>query len=315
MCRPPRSGTSGAGRGAPSAVTSLSVKLPPLLRALRPHQWAKNTLLVLPALAAHVAWAPSLGLDLLAGFASFSLLASASYLLNDIIDLPHDRLHPSKCRRPLASGQIPVRLAAGMAAVLLVAAAAIAAGLPQRFQLALGAYLALNLAYTFGVRRLPVADVIALATLYATRVVAGAALVDVPLSRWFLAFSLFLFLSLALVKRVVELQAVPDGTTGFVRGRSYLRADIPVLVSLGVACAAASALVYCLYVTGEDVGHLYRRSDVLWIGLPLVIYWQARVWLITSRGDMHSDPVVFALRDRVSWYALAAFLLTVVAAA
>ena len=283
-------------------------------RSCRPHQWAKNALLFLPAAAAHVAWTRSLALTLLAGFASFSLLASASYLVNDLLDLPHDRLHPSKCRRPLAAGQLSVRLAAAMATVLFVAAAAIAAGLPTRFQLALGAYLALNLAYTFGVRRLPVADVIALATLYATRVVAGAALVDVPLSRWFLAFSLFLFLSLALVKRVVELQAVPDGTGGFVRGRSYLRADIPVLVSLGVACAAASALVYCLYVTGDDVGRLYRRPDALWLGLPLILYWQARVWLITNRGDMHSDPVVYALRDRVSYYVLAAFLLAVVAA-
>jgi 4-hydroxybenzoate polyprenyltransferase len=191
---------------------------PPLLRALRPHQWAKNALLLVPALAAHLAWTPALGLDLLGGFAAFSLLASALYLVNDVLDLRHDRLHPTKSRRPLASGQLSVATALGAAAVLFVAAAALALGRGVHFQLTLVAYLAINLAYSLDLKRRPVLDVIVLATLYATRVVAGAALVGVPLSRWFLAFSLFLFLSLALVKRVVELQALPDGVTGFVRG-------------------------------------------------------------------------------------------------
>jgi len=288
---------------------------PPLLHALRPHQWAKNALLLLPALAAHLAWTPALGLTLLAGFAAFSLLASALYLVNDVVDLRHDRLHPTKSRRPLASGQLSVATALGAAAVLFVSAAALALGRGAHFQLTLVAYLAINLAYTLDLKRRPILDVILLATLYATRVVAGATLVDVPLSRWFIAFALFLFFSLALVKRVAELLAVPDGTTGFLQGRSYMRADVPALVALGAACTAASALVYCLYVTGDDVGRLYRHSDLLWAGLPLVLYWQARIWLITNRGDMHDDPVVFALRDRVSYVVLAAFVVTVLAAA
>jgi len=286
----------------------------PLAKALRPHQWAKNTLLLLPALAAHVAWTPALGLTLLQGVAAFSLLASALYLVNDLADLRHDRLHPTKSRRPLASGQLGVPAAVGAAAILLAAAAALALPLPAAFRLALAAYLGLNVTYTLDLKRRPILDVIVLATLYATRVVAGAALADVPLSRWFLAFSLFLFLSLALVKRVVELKAVPDGATDFVRGRAYLRADIPVLASLGAACAAASALVYCLYVTGGEVGRLYRHPDVLWLGLPLILYWQARVWVVTNRGDMHDDPVVFALRDRVSYAVAGLFLLTMVVA-
>ena len=288
---------------------------PPLLHALRPHQWAKNALLLLPALAAHLAWTPALGLTLLAGFAAFSLLASALYLVNDVVDLRHDRLHPTKSRRPLASGQLSVATALGAAAVLFVSAAALALGRGAHFQLTLVAYLAINLSYTLDLKRRPILDVILLATLYATRVVAGATLVDVPLSRWFIAFALFLFFSLALVKRVAELLAVPDGTTGFLQGRSYMRADVPALVALGAACTAASALVYCLYVTGDDVGRLYRHSDLLWAGLPLVLYWQARIWLITNRGDMHDDPVVFALRDRVSYVVLAAFVVTVLAAA
>jgi len=287
----------------------------PLLRALRPHQWAKNALLLLPAVAAHLAWTPALGLDLLAGFAAFCFLASALYLVNDVVDLRHDSLHPTKSRRPLASGQISIAAAVGAAVVLFVAAAAFALGRGARFQLALGAYLAINVAYTLDLKRRPILDVIVLATLYTARVVAGAALVSVPLSRWFIAFALFLFLSLALVKRVAELIAVPDGATGFLQGRSYLRADVPALVALGAACTAASALVYCLYVTGDDAARLYAHRDLLWAGLPLVLYWQARVWLITGRGAMHDDPVLFALKDRVSYGVLALFLLTVVAAA
>ena len=290
-------------------------RLPPLVRALRLHQWAKNSLLLLPALAAHLPWTPALGLRLVHGLAAFSLLASALYLVNDLADLRHDRLHPTKSRRPLASGQLTVPVAIGAAAGLFVAAAALALPLAAEFQMALFAYLAVNVAYTLDLKRRPILDVIVLATLYATRVVAGAALVAVPLSRWFLAFSLFLFLSLALVKRVVELQAVADGATGFVRGRSYVRADVPALVALGAACTAASALVYCLYVTGDEVGRLYGRPDVLWVGLPLFLYWQARIWLITSRGDMHEDPVLFALRDRASYVLAGLFLLTVVVAA
>jgi len=290
-------------------------RLPPLVRALRLHQWAKNALLLLPALAAHLPWTPALGLRLVHGLAAFSLLASALYLVNDLADLRHDRLHPTKSRRPLASGQLTVPVAIGAAAGLFVAAAALALPLAAEFQMALFAYLAVNVAYTLDLKRRPILDVIVLATLYATRVVAGAALVAVPLSRWFLAFSLFLFLSLALVKRVVELQAVADGATGFVRGRSYVRADVPALVALGAACTAASALVYCLYVTGDEVGRLYGRPDVLWVGLPLFLYWQARIWLITSRGDMHEDPVLFALRDRASYVLAGLFLLTVVVAA
>jgi 4-hydroxybenzoate polyprenyltransferase len=285
-----------------------------LLCALRPHQWAKNALIALPALAAHLAWTPALGLRLLLGLTAFSAASSALYLVNDLVDLPADRVHPTKRSRPIASGALGVRAAALAAVALAAVAAALAIQLPGEFRVTLAAYAALSAAYSFSLKRRPVLDVIVLATLYTARVVAGAALVDVPLSRWFLAFSILLFLSLALVKRVVELQAMPEGQTGFVRGRSYVRDDLPTLVSLGAACTAASALVYCLYVTGDDVGRLYRRPDLLWIGLPLILYWQARIWLITGRGDMHEDPVAFALRDRVGYFVIAAFLLTVLAA-
>ena len=280
--------------------------LPPLFRALRPHQWAKNALLVLPALAAHLPWTPSLGLALFEGVAAFCLMASGLYLVNDVLDLRNDRLHPTKSRRPLASGQVSVPAALAVAGLLVLAATALGGRLPVGGRWALTAYAAGSLAYSLDLKRRPVLDVIVLATLYATRVVAGAETAHVPLSRWFLAFALFLFLSLALVKRVVELQGLPKEATGFARGRCYVRADVPALVALGAACTAASALVYCLYVTSEDVGRLYRHPDLLWAGLPLILYWQARIWLVANRGDMHEDPVVFALRDGVGYLVLAA---------
>jgi 4-hydroxybenzoate polyprenyltransferase len=276
-----------------------------LASAVRPHQWAKNALVFLPVLAAHKAGS-DVYMPLAKGVAAFCLTASAVYLCNDIIDLPKDRVHPRKRHRALASGALSIR-AAGVTAVLLLAAAAtLASSLPSAFWGTLGFYVAVSMAYSLDLRRRPVVDVITLATLYAVRVVAGAALVSVPLSRWFVALAVFLFLSLALVKRVVELQDVEGDVTR--AGRGYRPSDVPVLVAIGCASTVASMLVYCLYITGEDVLRLYRHPDVLWFGLPLLLYWQTRVWLFTSRRAMHHDPVVFALRDRVSYVIAVAFL-------
>lgn len=281
-----------------------------LLRAMRPHQWSKNGLLVLPALAAHLPWSWSSAFVLAAGFAAFSALASAVYLLNDIVDRPHDRVHATKRHRPIAAGAVPVTTAIAAVAALVAFATVLSLPLPDGFKAVLVVYLLATTAYSFVLKKKPIVDVITLAGLYATRVVAGAALVMVPLSRWFLAFSVFFFFSLALVKRVVELGSVPASSAGG-RGRGYLKADLPVLSGLGVGASVVSALVYCLYITSDDVGQLYQRPDALWLGLPLLLYWQARVWLLTGRGRMEEDPVVFALRDRVSYFVLATFLLVI----
>jgi 4-hydroxybenzoate polyprenyltransferase len=281
-----------------------------LLRALRPHQWSKNALLALPALAAHLTWDWSSVVGLVAGFSAFSALASAVYLLNDLVDLPHDRLHQSKRRRPLAAGELGIPATLAMIPVLVAVSVAASWWLPDPFKLVLAFYLVATTAYSFVLKRKPIVDVITLAALYTTRVVAGAALVTVPLSRWFLAFAVFFFLSLALVKRVVELAHAPAGATTLT-GRGYGTVDLPVLTGLGAGASLVSALVYCLYITSIDVGRLYTRADLLWVGLPILLYWQARVWLLTGRGRMDDDPVVFALRDRVSYLVLAGFLLVV----
>jgi 4-hydroxybenzoate polyprenyltransferase len=282
------------------------------IRAIRPHQWSKNALIVLPALAAHLTWDLALLGTLLLGVLTFSVTASAIYLVNDLVDLPHDRLHPTKRRRPFAAGELGSAEGAFAAVLLAALAAALSLALPWAFRLTLACYAALSLAYSFALKRRPGLDVIVLATLYTTRVVAGGALVSVALSRWFLALSVFLFLSLALVKRVIEVQRRPEA--GRTPGRDYFASDLPVLIGAGLGATMASALVYCLYITDGDVLRLYTHPDGLWLVLPLLLYWQLRIWIFALRRQVHDDPVVFALRDRVSRLAVMVFLLIVAAA-
>lgn len=300
--------------GRPTSPASGLLRLP-WLRALRPHQWAKNFLLFLPGLAAHLRPSTRIGVQLGLAFLSFSLLASAVYLLNDLVDQPHDRLHPTKRHRPIAAGELSRQSALVGAFVLVIAAIAMARWLPQSFQLMLLLYLVTTISYSLLLKRLAIADVLALATLYAMRIVAGAAAVEVPLSQWFLAFSIFLFLSLALVKRVVELQDKIPGDASAMPGRGYVASDVPLLAALGQASAVASALVYCLYITGEDVRRLYTHPELLLAGLPVLLYWMSRVWLLTGRRAMHEDPVMFSLRDPVSYLMLFAMLTIVFLAA
>jgi 4-hydroxybenzoate polyprenyltransferase len=282
------------------------------VRALRVHQWAKNLLLVLPALAAHRTPTPALVGPLLLAFLSYSLLASAVYLVNDIEDIENDRLHPTKRDRPLASGQMSEKAAAAVAAGLAAVALALTLALPPRFRMVWAAYLALSSGYSFGLKKVVVLDVMVLGALYTSRVIAGAAAVEVPLSRWFLPFTVFFFSSLAIVKRMVEAQGAAEREVEDLAGRGWSVQDIPVLLGFGAACSVASALVYCLYITSDEVRQLYARPDWLWLGLPILLYWLGRVWLLANRGEVHEDPVLFALRDRPSYLvgaAIAAVLL------
>lgn len=284
------------------------------IRALRPHQWAKNALLGLPALAAHLSWSLPLAASIIAGFAAFCLASSAVYLTNDLFDLAQDRQHPTKRRRPLAAGELSVPGALALILLLGATAAGIASRLPGHFQASLSGYVLIAGIYCALMKRLAVADVLTLATLYTVRVIAGAALVEVELSRWFLAFSVFFFLSLAVVKRVVELQSRPREVTGSLPGRGYSAEDIPVLTGLGLGATVVGGLVYCLYITSADVVRQYARPDLLWGGLLIYLYWQVRVWILTGRNRMTEDPVIFALRDPTSRFAFLALLAMVVLA-
>lgn len=269
-------------------------------RLLRPHQWVKNALLLVPLLAAHGAGgAGALPHGLLA-FVSFCLCASAVYVVNDAVDVESDRAHPRKRHRPIAAGEVSVRTACVLAPTLLAMAAAIAIFLPSRFGLTLALYAATTSAYSFALKGLVMIDAICLAGLYTLRIIAGAAASQVPLSFWLLLFAIFLFLSLAFVKRYAELDSLRRQQRLKASGRGYHVEDLSVLESFGTAAGYLSVLVLALYINSPDIESLYRHPKYIWGLCVLMLYWISRVWMKAHRGAMHDDPVVFALRDRVS---------------
>lgn len=278
----------------------------PLLRALRPAQWSKNLLLFLPLLAGHVA-DPARWEAAALTFLAFGLVASATYLVNDLFDLEADRSHPRKCRRPLASGQLQPARALLAAAVTGAAGLALALAVSPTVAGMLLGYLAITALYTARLKSMVVVDVLALAVLYAWRVLTGAVAGGVVLSNWLLAFALFQFLSLALVKRCSELERIVQGTTTHAPGRGYLAADLPALRTMGVASGFLAVMVLTLYIDSQNGKAMYPSYVWLWGLAPLLMGWTMRIWLLVSRGQLHrEDPVAFVLTDRASWLTLAA---------
>lgn len=270
--------------------------------ALRLHQWVKNALIFVPLLAAHQLTNPVLiGQGVLA-FVLFGLCASSVYLLNDLIDLEDDRHHKSKRLRPFASGRLS--LEAGLIAFPLLLITSFAGAflfLPWQFGASLGIYYLLTLSYSLVLKRQMAVDVIALALLYTIRVIAGAAALAIPLTFWMLAFSTFIFLSLALAKRYSELRdAHARGRTEKTRGRDYDPRDLEMISALGAASGYQSVIVLALYVRDEHTVALYSRPELIWLACPILLFWVTRIWMLTSRGLVHDDPVVFAITDRVS---------------
>jgi 4-hydroxybenzoate polyprenyltransferase len=287
-----------------------------MIRAMRPHHWLKNGLVFIPILLNHEVFDPeSLGHGLVA-FISFSLMASSIYLLNDIVDTEADRRHPTKCKRPLAAGEITERQAYLAVPILLAAAFALSLLLPQPklFVLALTAYLGLALAYLFVLKRKLLVDVLGLAALHTLRILAGNAAAAIPLSSWLLAFSMFLFLSLALVKRYAELRITQDQSGLKKAGRGYHAEDIEALSQLGMASGCTCALILALYVDSAAVKQLYRHPELIWLVCPIVLYQISRVWFLARRGTMPDDPLVFMIRDWRSQVTGALVLLIMVAA-
>lgn len=289
-----------AAGGAPKVAEVVPVdRAGPLayVKMIRVHQWLKNLLVGVPLASAHMlASVESVGRGVLA-FAAFCLCASAVYLMNDLLDLDADRQHIRKRNRPLAAGRIPVHQAALLAPLLLLTSVAISLALPAAFLLVLAAYFAMTLAYSFRLKRQVIVDVILLAALYTTRIVAGAVAVSVTPSFWLLAFSMFLFLSLAIVKRYSEMRLTLQQSKQTAAGRGYAVSDLPVLMSLGVSAGMAAVLVLALYINEPDTRRLYPDTVWLWFVPPLILYWVSRVWMKTHRGEIDDDPVVFAVRD------------------
>ncbi|MFV0672977.1 UbiA family prenyltransferase [Variovorax sp. tm] len=288
-----------------------------LRKALRLHQWAKNLLVFIPLFAAHKLTQVPLLLDGALAFLCFGACASSVYLLNDLLDLQDDRQHRTKRHRPLAAGTFPIFQAMiWMATLLVIAFGAALLWLPDRFALVLLAYYVLTLAYSFWLKRVVMLDVVMLALLYTVRVVAGAAAIAVPLTFWILAFCMFIFLSLAFVKRYTELyEAKERGRSGAAPGRGYMVQDFELLASLGGAAGYLSVLVLALYINDSASVALYAHPTWMWGACPLLLFWLSRVWLLAHRGQMHDDPIVFALRDRVSRWVGVVFALVFVLAA
>ncbi|WP_152053723.1 UbiA family prenyltransferase [Tautonia marina] len=269
------------------------------MRQLRVHQWAKNLLIFVPLLAAHQLGNPGLVLASVMAFVAFSFGASAIYIVNDLIDLPSDRVHPVKRNRPLASGVIPIPSAIPVAGALLAAALGIGLMLPAPFTALLVLYLILSLSYSLYLKRKLMKDVICLAGLYTLRVLCGGAATGIVISTWLLVFSLFFFLGLSFLKRYSELRSAL-GRRGRLPGRAYHGDDYAMIGSLGPACSYLAVLVICLYLNDPASVALYRHPRWLLLICPLLLYWTSRIWILAQRGKMHSDPVVFALKDRQS---------------
>jgi 4-hydroxybenzoate polyprenyltransferase len=300
----PSSGVERAARKIGNVERVIESR-PPSVRtwakSLRLHQWLKNLLILLPLLAAHKLTSPDLVVAAIIAFFTFGLCASSVYLLNDLLDLEDDRHHPVKRRRPLASGALPLMWGIGLFPILLVGAFVGArAFLPWRFCIVLLGYYVLTLAYSMYLKRQVMVDVVVLAMLYTIRIVAGTAAIHGLLTFWLLAFSMFIFLSLALVKRYAELHSMRERGLVKTRGRGYVASDLPLLSSLGTSSGYLAVLVLALYIQDGKTASLYRHPQVIWLACPLLLYWVSRTWVIAHRGLMHDDPIVFAARDRVS---------------
>jgi 4-hydroxybenzoate polyprenyltransferase/phosphoserine phosphatase len=274
-----------------------------LLQALRPQQWIKNLLVLIPLLTAHLYSDAGSVLQALLGSTAFCLTASSAYLLNDMVDVAHDRKHARKRHRPFAAGHLSLLYGWLAWPMLLISAFILSqAALPRPFTLSLGVYFVLTLAYSLHLKTIPMVDVLMLASLYTLRIIAGAMAIGVPLTFWLLSFSMFLFLSLALIKRNGELRAVSQqGKSKNVNGRGYDRDDLELVRDLGVSAGYASVLVLALYVQDTHTASLYNTPQFLWLACPLLLFWISRAWLISHRGQMHDDPIVFALKDGISW--------------
>jgi 4-hydroxybenzoate polyprenyltransferase len=271
-------------------------------KQLRVHQWLKNLLVFVPLLASHKLNQPDLMAAAVLAFVFFSLCASSVYLLNDLLDLEDDRQHSTKRNRPLAKGTASIKLAVLLIpALLLMAFGGSAVLMPWEFALALGGYYGLTLAYSLTLKRVMTVDVIALAMLYTLRIIAGAFAIGVQPTFWMLAFSMFLFLSLALVKRYTELRdARSEGKTESTKGRGYFPADLEMIASLGAASGYLSVMVLALYIQDQSTLALYAHPQIIWLACPMLLYWITRTWMVAHRGWMHEDPVVFAIKDRNS---------------
>jgi 4-hydroxybenzoate polyprenyltransferase/phosphoserine phosphatase len=296
---------------------TLSVSGPSLatwLRGMRVHQWLKNLLVFLPVALAH-RWfdVQAIWNSVLAAVA-FSLCASGVYVLNDLLDLDSDRQHPRKRKRPCASGELPLSSAILVVPILFVSAFLVAGMVHAQFAALLGLYLVLTTLYSLRFKALALVDIILLAMLYTIRIVGGGVASNIEVSQWLMGLSMFLFLSLACVKRFSELLVLQQRNEKKTWGRGYWVGDLEQIAAFGAASGYISVLVLALYVSSHEIARLYSNPALVWLACPLLLYWISRIWLLARRGIVHDDPLVFALRDRVTYIVAALGIVILIAA-
>jgi len=317
VANPDRALRGAMKRAGTVPVTSFEARTPVLkswLRAVRLHQWAKNVLIFVPLLLAH-AWNAATLTGAGVAFFSFGMCASATYIINDLLDIEADRRHPRKRKRPFAAGDLSAISGVLMVVVLMAVALALAIALPQifanmqggydltqpyKFLEWLGIYTMTTLTYSLYLKRTLLWDVFVLSGLYTVRILAGSAATDVAVSAWLAGFSVFFFLSLAFVKRFSELEALRERGVAVTNGRGYLVSDLEQLRALGTGAMYAAVVVLTLYINNPDNTRLYQHIARLWLVVPVMLLWLSRVWMLASRGEMHDDPVVFAITDKRS---------------
>jgi len=296
-----------------ASTTPAPAKLFVWLRQLRVHQYTKNGLVFVPVLTAHAFTLSALSSSSLA-FTAFCLCASGAYIINDTVDIEADRQHPTKSKRPLAEGKIAPAQVWVAVPLLLLFALLTAAAVSTRFLLVLVVYLGVTTAYTFWLKRKLLIDVITLSLLYTLRVIGGAVAIQVTLSEWLLAFSLLIFASLALIKRYAELANRLAVNVPELPNRDYKLEDLSVISAIAAAAGFNAITVFALYVSSDAVLQLYSRPRILWLICPILMYWIARALILAHRGVMDDDPIVFALKDPVSFLAIGSIIVLTLAA-
>ena len=274
-----------------------------IIKQIRPHQWVKNVLILLPALAGHKLMLTDVLLNGLLALVGFSLSASFVYVLNDLLDLPSDRNHHSKKNRPFASGNLSIQWGLLLLPSLLLGVGLMTVFLPLAFSFWILTYLGLNLAYSLYLKQSVMVDVIILSLMYTLRIFAGSSATDVPVSEWLLSFSTLFFFSLACIKRYTEI--IRSKTKLTIDGRGYRQLDYPIIQSLGASAGILSILVILLYLQSKEVRALYNHPELLWCLSPILLFWISRMWLLANRDEVNDDPVVFAVKDRASWICFA----------
>lgn len=272
-----------------------------VVKALRPHQWVKNLLLLIPLFLAHRWNDPVLISKSFFAFFSFCFCASAFYIFNDLSDLNSDRQHPTKKNRPFASGDLSLGFGMAMVPVLLGVSLLLALRVEGDFINILLCYAVLTSLYSTVLKKIAVLDVVILASFYSLRLFAGSVAVNIPMSQWLLAFSMFMFLSLAFAKRFSELHGMRERKQESAKGRGYIAGDLEQVAQLGSSSGYISAMVMALYVSSDEVTKLYSHPQILWLICPLLLYWVGRIWIIAHRGQLHEDPIIFALKDKPSY--------------